>query len=62
MMHTLTMIDYHEGTEVWKCPTCGREVLVEWYPKFRKTVTVKGDEMVNHSAMKGAEFHGEGTA
>lgn len=43
----------HEGTEVWVCPTCGRTLLIEWDPNFKKTVSVSGNDNASHSGSKG---------
>ena len=49
-MHTLDLIRMHEGTEEWLCPECGRHLLVNWGPKFKRTILEAGDESVGHSA------------
>ena len=52
-MHTMTMINEHEGTEEWLCSVCGRHLLVNWNPKFRRTVLIEGDSSAQHSGSKG---------
>jgi hypothetical protein len=52
-MHTMLMIREHEGTEEWQCPTCGRHMIVNWKPKFKRTVLQAGDPNVSHSGFKG---------
>jgi len=52
-MHTMTLIREHEGTEEWVCSTCGRHMLVNWHPKFKRTVLNAGDSSVGHSGFKG---------
>jgi hypothetical protein len=42
------------GAEEWYCPTCGRRMLINWEPKFKKTVLETGDESVSHSGAKGS--------
>jgi hypothetical protein len=41
------------GVDEWYCPTCGRRLLMEYQPNFRKTVLDSGDEYVVHSGGKG---------
>lgn len=52
-MHTMKMINKHEGAEEWFCPVCGRHLLVSWTPRFKRTVLVEGDSTVPHSGSKG---------
>jgi len=51
-MHTMTMINEHEGTEEWICSTCGRHLLISWNPKFIRTVLLEGDPSAKHSGSK----------
>ena len=44
------------GTELWSCPTCGRRLAVNWYPKFKRAVLSPGDESVEHVGNKGIEL------
>jgi hypothetical protein len=41
------------GPEEWLCPTCGRRIIMQWPPKYKKMVLVVGDENVIHSGAKG---------
>lgn len=41
------------GAEEWVCPTCGRHLIVQWSPKFKKVVLSAGDEYAIHSGSKG---------
>jgi len=52
-MHTMNLINEHEGTEEWLCSTCGRHLLVRWNPKFKRTVILEGDSTAMHSGLKG---------
>lgn len=52
-MHTMTMINEHEGTEEWLCSSCGRHLLVSWYPNFKRIVLETGDPSATHSGLKG---------
>jgi len=54
-MHAMELIREHEGTEEWLCPNCGRRLLVNWNPKFKRTVLVAGDQSVTHSGFKKQE-------
>lgn len=51
-MHTMDLIREHEGTEEWLCPDCGRHMLVNWNPRFKRTVLEAGDPSVGHTAFK----------
>lgn len=51
-MHTMNLITDHEGTEEWLCPDCGRHMLVNWKPKFKRTILVAGDLSAGHTAFK----------
>ncbi len=56
--HTLSLISEHEGTEEWLCPTCGRHMLVNWNPKFKRTVIEEGDPSATYNGFKN-EFQPE---
>jgi len=51
-MHTMTLINEHEGSEEWLCSTCGRHFLVNWFPKFKRTVLEPGDLSADHSGFR----------
>lgn len=51
-MHTMDLIREHEGTEEWLCPECGRHMLVNWRPAFKRTILEAGDQSAGHSAFK----------
>jgi hypothetical protein len=51
-MHTMSMVREHEGIEEWQCPTCGRHMLVNWAPKFKRTILQAGDPHVSHGGFK----------
>jgi len=55
-MHEMTLVREHEGTEEWLCPSCGRRLLIEWQPKWRRVVVDEGDPSVTHAAMKNMEI------
>jgi hypothetical protein len=46
------------GVDEWYCPTCGRRLLMDYGPKFKKTVLEAGDEHVVHSGGKGGLYIG----
>jgi hypothetical protein len=41
------------GADEWYCPICGRRLLMDYEPKFKKTVLDAGDEFAIHSGGKG---------
>ncbi len=48
--HQMTLeMTYPEGVEEWHCPTCGRRLLVQWEPIFKKIVVEPGNEEASHS-------------
>ena len=51
-MHTMIMINEHEGTEEWLCSSCGRHLLVSWHPNFKRIVLEVGDPSATHSGFK----------
>jgi hypothetical protein len=48
----MDLIREHEGTEEWGCPDCGRHMLVNWNPKFKRTILESGDPSMGHTAFK----------
>ncbi|MBK8905968.1 MAG: hypothetical protein IPM53_32615 [Anaerolineaceae bacterium] len=46
-------VTHTSGAEEWVCPTCGRHLIVEWWPKFKKVVMDAGDEYAIHNGSKG---------
>jgi hypothetical protein len=44
---------YSSGAEEWYCPTCGRRMIMQWPPKYKKIVLEPGDEQAAHSGGKG---------
>lgn len=55
-MHTMTLINEHEGTEEWLCSVCGRHMLVSWNPVFKKTILMEGDSSAKHTGSKKSLF------
>ena len=45
--------EHASGAEEWYCPMCGRRLLMNWEPKFKKTILEAGDEYAIHSGGKG---------
>jgi len=52
-MHTMEFIREYEGMDEWLCPTCGRRLLMEYRPKFKKIILEEGDINAGHSGGKG---------
>ena len=42
-----------DGADQWVCPTCGRILLIQWPPNYRRTVITQGDEYAIHNISKG---------
>lgn len=53
-MHTMYLDGEFLGVETWKCPECGRVVLVRWHP-YERVVDVEGDPNAGHTAFRMAE-------
>lgn len=52
--HLMELIDSDtEGADEFYCPTCGRRVLYQWPPDYKKIVLDPGDEYAIHSGGKG---------
>lgn len=49
--HKLEFIGELWGVETWKCPDCGRVVLIRYRP-YAKVVEVDGDPNVGHVAFR----------
>jgi hypothetical protein len=43
---------YQSGAELWNCPQCGRQMVIQWHP-FKRITLKKGQERLEHSASKG---------
>ncbi len=41
------------GAEEWYCLTCGRRVLMQWPPNYKKIVLEAGDDYAIHAGGKG---------
>lgn len=41
------------GTELWYCPTCGRQFLLSYPPKYKKIIIEAGDGSAIHSGGTG---------
>ena len=44
---------YPTGAEEWYCPTCGRRLIMQWPPKYKRIILNSGDEHAAHSGGKG---------
>ena len=52
--HALTLRrEYPSGAEEWYCAECGRTLLLQWPPNFKRIVLVAGEEQVAHAASVG---------
>ena len=52
--HVMEYVQTHaSGEDEMYCPTCGRRVLIQWPPDYRKTVLDAGDEFATHSGGTG---------
>jgi hypothetical protein len=54
-VHHMNLMREHEGMEEWYCPICSRHLLVNWKPKFKRTVLEIGDPSVSHGGFKGGQ-------
>ncbi len=44
---------YPTGVEEWYCPTCGRRVIMQWPPNFKRVILEPGDQYAIHMGGKG---------
>ena len=44
---------YATGAEEWSCRTCGRRLVMQWPPAFKRIILVPGDERAPHNGSKG---------
>jgi len=52
--HEMNLETTHtSGAEEWVCPICGRHVIMQWPPNYKKVVLDAGDEYALHSGSKG---------
>lgn len=52
--HEMVLAKTHpSGADEWYCPTCGRRLLMNYGPEFKKTVIEAGDEYAVHNGGKG---------
>lgn len=61
--HVMVLEGVHpSGAEEWHCPTCGRRIMMQWPPNYKKIVLEAGDEYAVHSGGKGGLQVNEFTA
>lgn len=52
--HTMEVVNSHSnGVDELFCPTCGRRILIQWPPDYKKIVLESGDDFAIHSGGKG---------
>lgn len=52
--HVMVLENTHSsGVEEWHCPICGRRILMQWPPNYKKVTLEAGDEYAVHSIAKG---------
>lgn len=52
--HRMELVYSHpSGVDEMYCPTCGRKILIQWPPDYKKIVLEVGDEHAIHSGGKG---------
>ncbi len=52
--HDMILEKTHDsGAEEWACPTCGRKLLVQWAPAFKRIVLEQGNDIAIHNGSKG---------
>jgi len=57
--HRMELVEtYSSGAEEWHCPTCGRRLLMQWPPAYKKIIMEPGDEYAIHNASKGGPEFG----
>jgi hypothetical protein len=61
--HTMSIArEFPDGTQEWVCPTCGRRILMQWPPQYKRTVLEAGDENASHSGAMGGLQMGQAQA
>ena len=52
--HEMQMETVHpSGAEEWYCPMCGRRILMQWPPAYKRIILDPGDRYASHSGSKG---------
>lgn len=52
--HEMRLATTHSSDqEEWYCPTCGRRILMQWPPHYKKIVLEPGDTYAYHTGGKG---------
>ena len=44
---------FASGAEEWICPTCGRHIIMQWPPNYKRVVLDAGDEEKAHAGGAG---------
>jgi hypothetical protein len=52
--HSMTLeTTYPSGAEEWSCPVCGRRLIMNWPPAYKKIILEYGNEHALHSCNQG---------
>jgi len=43
---------YPSGAEEWYCPACGRRLIMQWNPEYRRIILQSGEETILHTGSK----------
>jgi hypothetical protein len=55
MTHEMRYLTKLADGEEWICPSCGRVLLIQWPPNYKRIVITQGDEYAIHSVSKGIQ-------
>jgi hypothetical protein len=48
--HTMELAkQYSSVAEEWYCPSCGRRLILQWPPNYKRIILDPGNENVNHN-------------
>ena len=51
--HEMVVIRSGEAGEEWRCPSCGRRLLLRWPPRHERIILHPGDDRVVHVGGRG---------
>ena len=52
-MHQMTLTSSTSTADVFECPICGRRLIIQRPPDYKKVVLVEGDPNEQHSGGRG---------